>query len=154
MAKDKNILEKFPPSAPCSCEICVSYCLRPGWWTVEEAEKAIEAGYADRMMVEVSPEMDFCVLSPAFKGNEGNYASQIFSKEGCTFLKDGLCELFGSGCQPLECRYCHHSRKGSGIKCHHEIEKEWNSEKGKRLVVQWGNKTGFWQRQGLIMKEK
>jgi hypothetical protein len=152
---NKHILqEKYPPSEPCSCEICVSYCKRPGWWTVDEAQKAIEAGYAERMMLEMSPKKDFAVLSPAFKGNECNYSLQIFAQNGCTFLKDGLCELYDSGFEPLECRYCHHKRKGMGIKCHTDIEKEWNSPEAKRLIVKWGNVTGFWQRQGLVMVEK
>lgn len=44
--KQKTILlvNKYLPSEPCSCNICRSYCIRPGWWTVEEASKAIEAG--------------------------------------------------------------------------------------------------------------
>ena len=149
-----SLSEKYPPSEPCSCEICVAYCGRPGWWTVEEAKKAIEAGFAGRMMLEISPEKDFGVLSPAFKGNEVNYSLQIFSKNGCTFLQDGLCELFGTGLVPLECRYCHHDRKGLGINCHLDIEKEWNTRVGKRLIVRWGNATGFWERQGLRVVEK
>ena len=40
-----ELLEKYPPSEPCSCDICVNYCLRPGWWTVDEAKNAIRAGY-------------------------------------------------------------------------------------------------------------
>jgi hypothetical protein len=149
-----NLKEKYLPSEPCSCEICTSYCIRPGWWTVEEAEKAIDAGFAARMMLEISPEHDFGVLSPAFKGNEVNYALQIFSKNGCTFLKDGLCELFGTGLQPLECRFCHHDRKGLGPVCHSAIEKDWNTKRGKILIVNWGNITGFWKQQGLTIELK
>jgi hypothetical protein len=145
---------KYPPSEPCSCEQCVSFCKRPGWWTVDEATKAIETGLANRMMLEVAPEFSFGVLSPAFKGNEANYALQLYSEQGCTFLKENRCELFGSGNQPLECRFCHHNRKGEGQKCHADIENDWNTEKGKRLIVKWGNITGFWQRNGFIMKEK
>jgi hypothetical protein len=149
-----TLSEKYPSSEPCSCEVCTSYCQRPGWWTVEEAEKVIEAGFADRMMLEISPEQNFAVLSPAFKGNECNYASHIYSKQACTFLQNGLCELYDRSLQPLECKYCHHNRKGLGIKCHLDIEKEWKTNDAKRLVVKWGNIVGFWQRQGLILKEK
>lgn len=46
--------EKYPPSEPCCCKICRSYCIRPGWWTVEEAERALNAGYGARMMLEIS----------------------------------------------------------------------------------------------------
>mgnify|MGYP000588145851 CR=1 FL=1 len=148
-----RLSEKYTPSEPCRCEVCRSYCKRPGWWTVSEAEKVINSRYAFRMMLEISPERNFGVLSPAFKGNEGNYALAICSKNGCTFLKDELCELFGTGYQPLECRFCHHNRKGQGFKCHRDIENEWNSEYARRLIVRWGNKTGFWQRQGYTLIE-
>ena len=149
-----NLKEKYPPSEPCSCDICKSYCLRPGWWTVEEAEKAVYAGLAHRMMLEISPERNFGVLSPAFKGNESNYALQIFAKNGCTFYINELCELFETGLQPLECRFCHHDRKGLGLKCHLDIEQDWKTKQGRKLIVKWGNIIGFWRRQGLIMVEK
>jgi hypothetical protein len=151
---DADLHAKYPPSEPCSCEKCVSFCKRPGWWTVDEAEKAIEAGHAWRMMLEVAPEFKFAVLSPAFKGNEVNYAMQVYAEQGCAFLKNDRCELFGTGNQPLECRFCHHERAGEGQQCHIDIEKDWNTEKGKRLIVRWGNLTGFWQRNGLMMKER
>lgn len=150
----KSFYEKYPPSEPCSCRICLDYCRRPGWWILEEAENAINAGYGNRMMLEISPEMRFGVLSPAFKGNEGIYALRIFSDQKCTFLQDNLCELFGTGLQPIECRFCHHTREGEGLRCHADIEKSWNTPAGKRLIVRWGNTTGFWNQQGLILKEK
>jgi hypothetical protein len=149
-----SFYEKYPPSEPCSCEICVSYCQRPGWWTVEEARKAIEAGLAKRIMLEISPEFNFGVLSPAFRGNEAAYALQIFSGEGCTFLHNKQCELFGTGLQPLECRYCHHERPGLGEKCHLDIEKDWNTKTGKLLIIKWGKLIKFWERQGLNIVEK
>jgi len=149
----KNIIDlykKYPPSKPCSCDICKTYCQRPGWWIVEEAEKAIEAGYANRMMLEISPEKDFSVLSPAFRGNEGSFALQLFSKNWCTFFKNDLCELFDTGYQPLECRYCHHERKGMGNKCHLDIEDAWKTKRGQDLVKKWGDLTGFWTKQGQV----
>ena len=68
---------------------------------VGEASRAIEAGYANRMILEVAPEMTFGVLSPAFKGCESFYATNEFARNKCTFLKDDLFELFGTGLQPL-----------------------------------------------------
>lgn len=150
----QSISGKFPPSAPCSCNTCKSYCQRPGWWTVWEASAAIDAGYANRMMLEMAPEGTFSVLSPAFKGNEVNFALEVFANQGCTFYQEGLCELFGTGHEPLECRFCHHDLPGKGLDCHAAIEQDWNSPEAKRLIVQWGNLTGFWARQGLIVKEK
>ena len=138
--------EKYPPSEPCSCEICLTYCLRPGWWTVEEAERAIAAGFHTRMMVEMSPGLAFGVLSPAFRGCEGNFALKNFARNGCNFLVNGLCELHGTGLMPLECRFCHHDRKGQGVECHLAIEKEWNTKRGQALIGKWGRLTGFWER--------
>lgn len=132
-----SLKKLFPPSKPCSCEICLNYCQRPGWWSVDEATQAIDAGYAYRIMLEISPEFTFGVLSPAFKGNEGEIAVQLFSQNGCTFLCGNLCELFGTGFQPMECRYCHHTRKGVGKKCHSAIEMDWHSQAGQRLVIRW-----------------
>jgi hypothetical protein len=125
----------------------MNYCKRPGWWTVEEPLAAINAGYANRMMLEMAPEMTFGVLSPAFKGCEGNFALNVFSVNGCNFLKNNLCDLHGSGYQPIECRFCHHSRKGLGKICHADIEKDWHTAAGQSLVAHWCKITGFWERQ-------
>jgi len=111
--------------------------MRPGWWTVEQAKQVINLGYSQRMMIEVSPERDFGVLSPAFKGCEGGIALQKFSKNDCNFYTDGLCELHAIGLLPLECSFCHHERVGLGINCHSDLEKDWKTELGKQLVLKW-----------------
>jgi len=111
--------------------------MRPGWWTVEEAAQAIEAGYGHRMMLELSPEMTIGVLSPAFKGCEGFYALQEYAGNGCNFLNNGLCELHETGHLPLECRFCHHLRKGLGQKCHADIERDWRTPAGQAMIKRW-----------------
>ena len=138
-----TLAEKYPPSPPCSCEICRSYCKRPGWWTVAEAERAIESGYGGRMMLEMAPGFTFGVLSPAFKGCERKFAFNEYASMGCTFLVDDKCDLHGTGYQPLECRYCHHERAGLGPQCHADIEKDWNTPAGRALVVKWSQTVGF-----------
>ncbi len=134
---EDTLHKKYPPSEPCSCEICTAYCIRPGWWTVGQASKAIEAGYGNRMMLEVSPDLSFGVLSPAFKGCEMNFALQAFAQNGCNFLSEGLCELHGTGHVPLECRFCHHNRTGLGAACHEDIEKNWRTPAGQALIKTW-----------------
>jgi hypothetical protein len=142
-AKNKRMLiEKYPPSEPCACEVCLGYCARPGWWTVEEAARAIDAGYANRRMLELAPELTFGVLSPAFKGCERSFATNEFAKNRCTFLKTNLCELFGTGHQPLECRFCHHERGGLARKCHADLEKDWRTPAGQSLVKKWIRQVG------------
>lgn len=98
----------------------------------------------------MSPDRRFGVLSPAFKGCESNFALDTYSKQGCTFLKDGLCELHSSGHQPLECRHCHHSTPAAGPRCHAEIEKDWHTPAGQELVLKWGHLTGVWERVNQI----
>lgn len=132
-----SIDAKYPPSDPCSCNVCRAFCVRPGWWTVEEAAKAFHAGLGSRMMLELSPDLSFGVLSPAFRGCEGYLAMREMSASGCNFLSDGLCELHNTAFQPLECRFCHHERMGLGEKCHTDLEKEWNTPRGQYLVNRW-----------------
>lgn len=98
------------------------------------------ADYGNRMMLEIAPEMTFGVLAPAFYGCEGGVELQEYAKNGCNFLKDSLCELHGTGHQPLECRFCHHERMGQGKKCHEMLERDWNSLAGRALVAAWINK--------------
>lgn len=142
----QTLSEKYLPSKPCSCEICQNYCMRPGWWTVKEAAGAIDAGFGGRMMLEMAPDLSFGVLSPAFKGCENNFALNQFAKQGCNFLKNGLCELFNTGFEPLECRFCHHERIGLGEQCHLAIEKDWNTPAGQAMIAHWGKITGLWER--------
>ena len=149
----RSLDQKYPPSPACGCEICLGYCARPGWWTVEEAARAIQAGYAGRMMLEIAPEQTFGVLAPAFKGNEGNFALSIFQGRGCTFLEQDRCQLHGTGLQPLECRFCHHDRPGQGQLCHNEIELGWNTPAGQALVERWSKITGFWDELKEFRKE-
>ena len=133
----RSLAEKYPPSEPCMCRICVSYCARPGWWTVEQAALALERGYGNRMMLEIAPELTFGVLSPAFKGCETSLATNAYAKNGCTFLHNNLCELYGTSHEPLECRFCHHNRRGQGPKCHADLERDWKTPAGQALVETW-----------------
>lgn len=132
-----TLAQKYPPSPDCGCEICVRFCRRPGWWTVAQARRAIQAGLGARMMLEVSPAFDCGVLSPAFAGCEGNFALAELSGGGCTFLKSGLCELHDTPHMPLECRFCHHSRPGAGARCHAELARDWHTPGGRSLVAEW-----------------
>lgn len=133
----KSLQELYPPSKPCACPICRGYCIRPGWWTVDEAADAVAAGLGGRMMLELAPDFSFGVLSPAFRGCEKNIALQEFSSFGCNFFVNGLCELFGTGHMPLECRFCHHTRAGLGKICHADLERDWNTAAGRALVNGW-----------------
>ncbi len=149
MKQKRTLSERYRPSAPCSCDICVAYCMRPGWWTVNEAQAAFAAGLAPRMMLEMAPDLAFGVLAPAFKGCEGGFARQGGWGCGCTFLHEGLCELFGSGHSPFECLFCHHERAGQGRLCHAAIERDWRLS-GRDLVKQWVGLMGLWEPYALV----
>ena len=139
------LLEKYPPSQPCACEVCLAYCRRPGWWTVEQAVLMLHEGYAGRIMLEISPERTFAVLSPAFKGCQGGFALQSAADKGCNFLMpDNNCELHATPFLPLECAFCHHERVGQGQLCHADLEKDWNTAHGQSLVKRWCRQMGWW----------
>lgn len=144
--KVRPLPDRYPPSIPCSCGVCTAYCNRPGWWTVEEARLALDAGLGERMMLELSPGASFGVLSPAFPGCEKGFAVQEYASRGCGFLKNGLCELHDSGLMPLECRFCHHNRPGQGERCHRDIGRDWCSPAGRALVVRWCKETRIFDR--------
>lgn len=104
--------------------------------------------------------MTFGVLSPAFNGCERTYAIQEYSKSGCNFLAGGLCELHGTGFEPLECLFCHHARAGLGPKCHADLERDWRTQSGQALVKSWAdtimiqNKNFIVGRHGALNKSK
>ena len=134
---DHVLYAKYPPSPPCSCRTCSYFCARPGWWLVHEARLAMENGHAKDMMIEFSPDASFGVLTPAFKGNGGYFALEAYAHNGCTFLDEGRCSIHRLPYQPMECRFCHHTRLGRGLQCHADIAKDWNTSKGRRLVMHW-----------------
>ena len=109
---------------------------------MEEASRAINAGYGNRMMLELAPDRSFGVLSPAFGGCEAFFAIQEYAVRGCNFYKEERCELHGTGLQPLECRVCHHAYPGRGPACHADIEQDWNMPAGRALVAGWCKLTG------------
>ncbi len=149
-----SLSKRFPPSEPCTCTTCTAFCQRPGWWSVAEAARALEQQLGPRMMLEVAPDRSFGVLAPAFYGSEASFAFQKFASRGCNFLVNQRCQLFGSGLQPLECRFCHHARLGQGPACHAALEQNWDTLAGRRLVRRWCKQLGLWQRLPRLGLEK
>src|SRR5262245_51533200 len=110
----------------CTCEKCIRACQRaPGWMSPEEARKAIDNGYADRLMRDwFEPSSKYgnkeriYVLAPASLGCEGKDAPEVdredlhniirgleWNKGRCTFFNDeGRCEVHESGFKPLQCK--------------------------------------------------
>ncbi len=138
-----------PDSEPCSCILCVDACeSRPGWPTPEEAKLLIDAGHANRLMLEwwdADEELPYIeILSPASSGRGGIKApsTPLFSygrlNWRCVFLKDGKCELFGQPGRPIECRaYYHTDSDKKTNRLHKEVAKAWNTEEARELVQTW-----------------
>ncbi len=134
----RSLSDRFPPSPPCTCDVCVGYCARPGWWTVEQATAALDT-LGPRMMLELSPDRRLAALAPAFRGCEGRVAVSAAALSGCTFLAASRCELFATPFTPLECRFCHHDRPGQGRLCHEALVDDWRNPAGQALVSRWHN---------------
>ena len=132
---------KFPPA--CTCPRCVACCDRPGWPTPAEAKRLIHMGLGGRLMLDYWAEDSDLpyteVLSPAVKGNEGRGAP-FWPSGGCTFLKEGLCEIHDSGAKPYECRAAHHSREDADVEVcsdHLRVARMWATPKGRAIVEAW-----------------
>lgn len=140
---------------PCTCKICVNACERyPGWMTPEEAEQAIDSGYALKLMVDwfedYNGEGNVEVLAPASKGFEGSRAPEI-SYEGsmfasllahywspgpCVFLKNRRCSIHYSGFKPIHCRTFSCIESESYVS-KHEVAGLWQSKKGAEVMRKW-----------------
>lgn len=149
----QTMSELFPPSASCHFDVRQS-CQRTGWWTVEEAQRAMKNGLSLRMMLDVSPDLSYGVLSPAYRGCEGNVALNSLKKNGCAFDADGSCRLHNTGLQPLECRFCHHTRVDLELKCHEALDWDWRTPQGQALVQAWTKEVGLWIRYKFTRSEQ
>jgi Fe-S-cluster containining protein len=124
----------------CSCKRCKEECRRcPGWFTPEEAVKAIEAGYAPRMSAVVQLHhktlRPITALAPSVIGSEGK---RYYHRAGrCTFLNHlDRCEIHRSGFKPVECRLgfsCRPSTNPNEL----EMFAMWDTPEGKSAVEKW-----------------
>lgn len=150
---------KFTESV-CACAVCVGFCQKhPCLGTPEEAEKLLDAGFADRMMLDCwyypsmsHPEKTENVyrVQPAGKGNEGKQAGfwAPFKEWPCTMLtEEGKCLLHDPGLKPLEGRVASHEKIETG---HDEVEKlgawleaQWDTPRGRRVVERWKKEVKF-----------
>lgn len=152
----------------CTCDTCKGMCEhRPCWPTPDGAEALIEAGYAERLMLDKYIDLDYSqsewgesyfigVLCPASEGHEGRDAPGTFwgDYKGCVFhTGEGLCELHDAGLKPLEGRIarCTDSMSEEVEAAHlHEyraarrnIRNQWDTERGRELVRRWKDLVGY-----------
>jgi hypothetical protein len=113
---------------------------RPCWPTPDDAQHLIEAGYADRLMVDWWFDRDkdktIYLLTPALAGCESGEAPA--QPEGpCTFLDaDGLCQIHDSGLKPSEGQLAL-CRNRTPERLHEQIARTWDGADAQRLIDQW-----------------
>jgi Fe-S-cluster containining protein len=136
----------------CSCSKCRSLCSNPGWFTPEEAERAIEAGYADKMMIDyLVGEPNIYILAPASKGCEKDRApntDELFgsglsrfvtrgtTKGKCVLNKDGLCFIHDTDFKPLQCRSAMACEGDVGLD-NTQMGEMWRNPEAQALVRRW-----------------
>ena len=138
-----EMLEREPPT--CTCDRCKHCCLIPCWGTPEQVRAIIDAGFGDRLSVTFDlGKRVVWILIPADKARAGQYAPPFSSMSaevgGCTFWdSEGLCHLHNAGLKPAEGRLAHHDSQvgvgGDWLRA--LILKAWDSDGGRRLVVEW-----------------
>ena len=126
----------------CQCKKCKNACTyAPGFMTPNEAELAINSGYAGQLMIDwwvmdVGTK-DIELLCPAVIGHEGRYAPELnffsVSKGVCTFFVDGKCKIHDSGFKPLECCRAMACEE-SYMDRERGIVKLWDTPKGKKIL--------------------
>lgn len=131
----------------CKCEKCLSCCQwAPGWPTPEEAQKAIDAGFATKLMRDWwEPDTDFIervyLLCPAVHGHESDDApnGSFWSGKGiCSLLENNLCTIHESGFKPTECRMAFGCQNGSDSnETRLKIVHAWNTPEGRAIVSNW-----------------
>ena len=140
----------------CVCQACVNCCHQtPGWPTPDEARKLIDAGHADRLMLDWwEDEPNVHLLCPASDGYEGDWAPEMpdmgmggfflavnWTKGRCVFL-DGKdrCEVHEVA-KPHECVITDHDTTQQVIAdARDEIVAAWREATD--LVAEWCDLVG------------
>lgn len=78
-------------------------------------------------------------MLPALKGDEGCGARyETGSKEGCTFWKNGLCELHTNGLKPIQGKLARHDLSwDQNEEISALITDAWEDNKGESVIEKW-----------------
>lgn len=134
----------------CHCKKCKAMCHAPCCGSVEDFERLIEAGYADRLMLDDLPSdpNGGDMLKPALRGHEGRRSPwETSSVEGCTFWnRSGKCDLHNLGLKPTQGRLAIHDNPNCipDSKRFASLSKEdWESDRGLQLIKRWKTLVGY-----------
>lgn len=122
----------------CDCDKCSRMCTAPCCGTIEDMQNLIDAGYGNRLMLDDWPD-DNDIIKPAMKGHEGGKAPwDVRTEEGCTFWKDGKCELHQSGLKPTQGKLAHHDNDYFQLKeIENFISDSWGKDEAKEFIEKW-----------------
>jgi len=126
----------------CNCTKCQQMCHAPCCGSVDDFEKLIDGGYANRLMFDDLPSSSDGgdILKPALKGYEGKQAPwETASIKGCTFWKKGKCELHKSGLKPIQGKIATHEDMDEEYfeKFAETSKIDWESDRGLALIERW-----------------
>ena len=126
----------------CDCERCSRMCHAPCCGTPDDIRRLIDAGYADRLMLDDWDEgiKPVDMLKPALKGAESQRAPwETESMRGCTFWRDGKCELHKLGLKPSQGKLALHGQtREQGDEINDYIRKNWKETAAtKKLIALW-----------------
>lgn len=121
-------------------------CHAPCCGTVEDIEALMDAGYGKRLMFDDWPDSRVDeVIKPSLKFFEGQRAPwDVSTALGCTFWRNGKCELHDSGLKPSQGKLALHGQS-------HKITEEiadfvcasWKTPKGKEVIDRWKKENNY-----------
>ena len=108
--KKESLFEKIKrktgkKEVECKCNACKQQCKTPCLGTPEDIRKLLLHGYGDRLAVS-----EWCVgMIIGIEDSPITMLQAKYDENGCTFFKDGLCELHDKGLKPTEGKLSHHT---------------------------------------------
>lgn len=84
------------------------------------------------------------MLKPALKGYEGEKSPwEVRTLEGCTFWKNGLCELHSLGLKPLQGKLTIHDQPYEERSVINDyINNAWTTKKAEKTIARWHKTLG------------
>ncbi len=127
------------PVVNCDCTECQEMCYRPCWPTPDEAQRLINSGLGDKLMLDYwdSSEGIVYILCPANNNRTGQVADFVPTKCRCVFQDEVTlkCALHDTDMKPLEGRVI--SCKTGPNNVHEQVKELWDTDDARKLVDEW-----------------
>ena len=122
----------------CDCDKCSLMCRAPCCGTPNDLDRLIKEGYGNRLMLDDLPGGND-LLKPALKGYEGKKSPwAVASMEGCTFWKDGKCELHSLNLKPEQAKLVHCLSSDQELEeIANYIDESWASDEAQQVIKKW-----------------